>query len=99
MNTQWQLFLCGYVQNSLLILSAGRGMIFVGRGSAGRSARPDSRPVPTREELDAQLDDYMSMTKSQLDAQLDAYMAEVSKDLLYWSPHPYRLIFYLKAIS
>ncbi|MCJ8728702.1 hypothetical protein PDJAM_G00007290 [Pangasius djambal] len=64
-------------------LRAGRGMLFVGRGSAGRSARPDTRPLPTREELDAQLDDYMSMTKSQLDAQLDAYMAEVDpEDLL-----------------
>lgn len=69
--------------DSLLFFSAGRGMLFVGRDSAGRGARPDSRPLPTREELDAQLDDYMSMTKSQLDAQLDAYMAEVdSEDLL-----------------
>ncbi|KAF4088281.1 hypothetical protein AMELA_G00080390 [Ameiurus melas] len=62
---------------------AGRGMLFVGRDLAGRGARRDSRPLPTREELDAQLDDYMSMTKSQLDAQLDAYMAEVDpEDLL-----------------
>ncbi|XP_060725256.1 chromatin target of PRMT1b isoform X1 [Tachysurus vachellii] len=62
---------------------AGRAMLFVGRGSAGRSARPDCRTLPTREELDAQLDEYMSMTKSQLDAQLDAYMAEVDpEDLL-----------------
>ncbi|XP_058252652.1 chromatin target of PRMT1b [Hemibagrus wyckioides] len=57
---------------------AGRGMLFVGRGSAGR--RPDFRPLPTREELDAQLDEYMSMTKSQLDAQLDEYMAEVDPE-------------------
>lgn len=70
--------------NTLLFPSADRGMLFVGSGSAGRSARHDSRPLPTREELDAQLDDYMSMTKSQLDAQLDAYMLEVdSEDLLY----------------
>ncbi|XP_047667360.1 chromatin target of PRMT1b isoform X2 [Tachysurus fulvidraco] len=62
----------------------GRATLFVGRGSAGRSARPDCRTLPTREELDAQLDEYMSMTKSQLDAQLDAYMAEVNhEDLLY----------------
>lgn len=66
--------------NSPLFISAGRGMLFVGRGSAGRSARPGSCPLPTREELDAQLDDYMSMTKSQLDAQLDAYMAEVDPE-------------------
>lgn len=55
-------------------------MMFV--GLAGRHARPGSRPLPTREELDAQLDDYMSMTKSQLDAQLDAYMAEVDPERL-----------------
>uniref|UniRef100_W5LGD6 Chromatin target of PRMT1 protein C-terminal domain-containing protein n=1 Tax=Astyanax mexicanus TaxID=7994 RepID=W5LGD6_ASTMX len=42
-----------------------------------RKTLAESRPVPTREELDEQLDDYMSMTKSHLDAQLDAYMAEV----------------------
>lgn len=73
-----------FIQN-ILILSAGRGMMFVGNGSAFRSARPDSCSLPTREELDAQLDDYMSMSKSHLDAQLDAYMAEVDstvKDLL-----------------
>ncbi|KAI5106163.1 chromatin target of PRMT1 protein [Silurus meridionalis] len=65
----------------LSVLSAGS--LFVGCGSAGRSARPASRPVPTREELDAQLDDYMSLTKRKLDAQLDAYMAEVDhEDLL-----------------
>lgn len=29
----------------------------------------------TKEELDQQLDDYMSMSKRYLDAQLDAYMA------------------------
>ncbi|KAI5618231.1 chromatin target of PRMT1b isoform X3 [Silurus asotus] len=61
----------------------GKGPLFVGCGSAGRSSRPASRPVPTREELDAQLDDYMSLTKRKLDAQLDAYMAEVDhEDLL-----------------
>ncbi|CAL8248856.1 unnamed protein product [Lota lota] len=31
--------------------------------------------VPTKEELDQQLDDYMSTSKKYLDAQLDAYMA------------------------
>lgn len=72
-----------YMYKSVLILSAGRGMMFVGHGLADRSTMPNSCSLPTREELDAQLDDYMSMTKSQLDAQLDAYMAEVdSEDLL-----------------
>ncbi|XP_036434720.1 chromatin target of PRMT1b [Colossoma macropomum] len=54
----------------------GRGA-FVGRGWGGGRYRAENRPVPTREQLDEQLDDYMSMTKSHLDAQLDAYMAEV----------------------
>ncbi|XP_052002341.1 chromatin target of PRMT1b [Xyrauchen texanus] len=36
-----------------------------------------SQPVPSREQLDKQLDEYMSMTKSHLDAELDAYMAQV----------------------
>ncbi|XP_076842927.1 chromatin target of PRMT1 protein-like isoform X2 [Brachyhypopomus gauderio] len=56
---------------------------FVGHSWSGVRYRPYNRPVPTREELDAQLDDYMSMSKSYLDAQLDEYMAEVdSQDLL-----------------
>ncbi|XP_072534841.1 chromatin target of PRMT1b [Salminus brasiliensis] len=64
------------------LASRGRG-VFVSRSRGGGRYRTESRPVPTREELDDQLDDYMSMTKSHLDAQLDAYMAEVdSEDLL-----------------
>nr|XP_040020368.1 uncharacterized protein LOC120810135 isoform X2 [Gasterosteus aculeatus aculeatus] len=31
--------------------------------------------IPTKQQLDAQLDEYMSMTKSRLDAQLDEYMS------------------------
>jgi len=33
------------------------------------------RPVPTREQLDQDIDDYMSATRSRLDAELDVYMA------------------------
>ena len=33
------------------------------------------RRVPSKELLDRQLDDYMSMSKTRLDAELDAYMA------------------------
>ncbi|XP_066539946.1 chromatin target of PRMT1b isoform X2 [Hoplias malabaricus] len=63
-------------------LNSGGCGLFVGHGWGYGRIREDSRPVPTREELDEQLDDYMSMTKSHLDAQLDAYMAEVdSEDL------------------
>nr|NP_001070774.1 chromatin target of PRMT1b [Danio rerio]AAI24770.1 Zgc:153909 [Danio rerio] len=40
--------------------------------------RFDSPQVPaTREQLDEQLDEYMSKSKSHLDAELDAYMAQV----------------------
>ncbi|XP_043117428.1 chromatin target of PRMT1b [Puntigrus tetrazona] len=48
----------------------------VSRVHSGR-ARFDSHQIPSREQLDEQLDEYMSMTKSHLDAELDAYMAEV----------------------
>uniref|UniRef100_A0A672QK45 Chromatin target of PRMT1 protein-like n=2 Tax=Sinocyclocheilus grahami TaxID=75366 RepID=A0A672QK45_SINGR len=50
----------------------------VSRTHSGCSrARFDSHQIPSREQLDEQLDEYMSMTKSHLDAELDAYMAEV----------------------
>uniref|UniRef100_A0A8B9KWS3 Chromatin target of PRMT1b n=1 Tax=Astyanax mexicanus TaxID=7994 RepID=A0A8B9KWS3_ASTMX len=63
-------------KNIFQLTTPWRGM-FVGHGRGGGRRWAESRPVPTREELDEQLDDYMSMTKSHLDAQLDAYMAEV----------------------
>lgn len=40
-------------------------------------ARFNSHQVLSREQLDEQLDEYMSMSKSHLDAELDAYMAQV----------------------
>lgn len=40
-------------------------------------AKFNSNSAPSREELDEQLEEYMSKTKSHLDAELDAYMAEV----------------------
>ncbi|XP_059423049.1 chromatin target of PRMT1 protein-like isoform X2 [Carassius carassius] len=40
-------------------------------------ARFSSPQIASREQLDKQLDEYMSMTKSHMDAELDAYMAEV----------------------
>ncbi|XP_076013195.1 chromatin target of PRMT1a [Genypterus blacodes] len=54
---------------------AGRG----GRGPRGRG-RGIGRPVVTREQLDNQLDAYMSKTKGHLDAELDAYMAQADPD-------------------
>ncbi|KAJ8335140.1 hypothetical protein SKAU_G00407790 [Synaphobranchus kaupii] len=55
----------------------GRGG-FRGRGR-GRG-RGVGRPVVTREQLDNQLDAYMSKTKGHLDAELDAYMAQADPD-------------------
>ncbi|KAG1947934.1 chromatin target of PRMT1b isoform X1 [Pimephales promelas] len=48
------------------------------RGHSGCSrTRFNIHQVPSRELLDEQLDEYMSMSKSRLDAELDAYMAQV----------------------
>ncbi|XP_034021323.1 chromatin target of PRMT1a [Thalassophryne amazonica] len=56
----------------------GRGG-FPGRGGRGRG-RGGGRPAVTREQLDNQLDAYMSKTKGHLDAELDAYMAQADPD-------------------
>ncbi|XP_072303414.1 chromatin target of PRMT1a [Eucyclogobius newberryi] len=58
----------------------GRGG-FVGRGGRGRG-RGLGRPEVTREQLDNQLDAYMSKTKGHLDAELDAYMAQADPDAM-----------------
>ncbi|XP_074469444.1 chromatin target of PRMT1a isoform X1 [Sebastes fasciatus] len=54
----------------------GRGG-FAGRGGRGRGV---GRQNVTREQLDNQLDAYMSKTKGHLDAELDAYMAQADPD-------------------
>nr|XP_057903580.1 chromatin target of PRMT1a [Doryrhamphus excisus] len=68
---------------------AGRGGVSRGRGGlrgrggfAGRRGRGRGigRPTVTREQLDNQLDAYMSKTKGHLDAELDAYMAQADPD-------------------
>uniref|UniRef100_A0A8C5DBT1 Chromatin target of PRMT1 protein C-terminal domain-containing protein n=1 Tax=Gouania willdenowi TaxID=441366 RepID=A0A8C5DBT1_GOUWI len=61
----------------------GRGS-FAGRGGGrGRGrGRGVARPAVTREQLDNQLDAYMSKTKGHLDAELDAYMAQADPDLM-----------------
>ncbi|XP_015929537.1 chromatin target of PRMT1 protein [Parasteatoda tepidariorum] len=52
----------------------GRGR---GRGSfGGRWNRNTSAGLPTKQELDNQLDEYMAETKSSLDAQLGVYMSQ-----------------------
>ncbi|KAM9419593.1 chromatin target of PRMT1 protein-like isoform 1-T1 [Salvelinus alpinus] len=47
-----------------------------GRGGRGRGGGPGM----TREQLDNQLDAYMSKTKGNLDAELDAYMAQADPE-------------------
>ncbi|XP_028820247.1 chromatin target of PRMT1a [Denticeps clupeoides] len=57
----------------------GRGG-FAGRGRGRGRGRGSGRPVVTREQLDNQLDAYMSKTKGHLDAELDAYMAQADPE-------------------
>ncbi|XP_068619742.1 chromatin target of PRMT1 protein-like [Battus philenor] len=45
-----------------------------GRGRGGGVRNQGNKPVPTKEELDAQLDEYMASTKMALDKELDVYM-------------------------
>ncbi|BFZ26060.1 hypothetical protein BsWGS_29098 [Bradybaena similaris] len=47
-----------------------------GRGAAGRGGASNSNV--TVQELDNQLDEYMTKSRSHLDAELDAYMSEVN---------------------
>ncbi|KAM6958637.1 chromatin target of PRMT1a [Aplochiton taeniatus] len=58
-----------------------RGRGFASRGGRGRGrGRGIGRPGVTREQLDNQLDAYMSKTKGHLDAELDAYMAQADAE-------------------
>ncbi|CAJ1083690.1 chromatin target of PRMT1 protein [Xyrichtys novacula] len=50
------------------------------RGALSLRGRGLSRPTVTREQLDNQLDAYMSKTKGHLDAELDAYMAQADPE-------------------
>ncbi|CAL8297086.1 unnamed protein product [Lota lota] len=60
----------------------GRGG-FPSRGGRGRGrGRIAGRSSLTREQLDNQLDAYMSKTKGHLDAELDAYMAQADTDCM-----------------
>ncbi|XP_061615648.1 chromatin target of PRMT1a [Phyllopteryx taeniolatus] len=63
-------------------VSRGRGGLRGRGGFAGRRGRGRGvgRPSMTREQLDNQLDAYMSKTKGHLDAELDAYMAQADAD-------------------
>ncbi|NXQ44255.1 CHTOP protein, partial [Catharus fuscescens] len=57
----------------------GRGGIG-GRGEGRGRGRGSARPALTKEQLDNQLDAYMSKTKGHLDAELDAYMAQTDPE-------------------
>ncbi|NXO95146.1 CHTOP protein, partial [Certhia brachydactyla] len=60
---------------------AGRGRGgFGGRGRGRGRGRGSTRPALTKEQLDNQLDAYMSKTKGHLDAELDAYMAQTDPE-------------------
>uniref|UniRef100_A0A8D0GDB9 Chromatin target of PRMT1 n=1 Tax=Sphenodon punctatus TaxID=8508 RepID=A0A8D0GDB9_SPHPU len=60
---------------------AGRGRGgFGGRGRGRGRGRGATRPALTKEQLDNQLDAYMSKTKGHLDAELDAYMAQTDPE-------------------
>ncbi|XP_051721497.1 chromatin target of PRMT1b [Ctenopharyngodon idella] len=70
-NAEWQVLHPGTAQGG------GRFMSVRGAYSGCSRAKFNSHQVPSREQLDEQLDEYMSMSKSHLDAELDAYMAQV----------------------
>ncbi|XP_038624966.1 chromatin target of PRMT1 protein isoform X2 [Tachyglossus aculeatus] len=61
------------------VASRGRGG-FGGRGRGRGRGRGSARPALTKEQLDNQLDAYMSKTKGHLDAELDAYMAQTDPE-------------------
>ncbi|OCT66707.1 hypothetical protein XELAEV_18042959mg [Xenopus laevis] len=58
-------------------MTRGRGF---GRGRGRGRGRGVTRPVITKEQLDNQLDAYMSKTRGHLDAELDAYMAQADPE-------------------
>lgn len=64
---------------------SGRGR---GRGGLTRSMRGNrnNKPgaIPTKEELDRELEQYMANTKSQLDKDIDAYMKESTETQEMW---------------
>ncbi|KAE8588951.1 hypothetical protein XENTR_v10022832 [Xenopus tropicalis] len=58
-------------------MTRGRGFV---RGRGRGRGRGVARPAITKEQLDNQLDAYMSKTKGHLDAELDAYMAQADPE-------------------
>ncbi|CAO2596413.1 Chromatin target of PRMT1 protein [Lemmus lemmus] len=69
------------------LLRGGLGLALIvrGRGHLGGQCRgrwrgAPTRPVLTKEQLDNELDAYMSNSKGHLDAELDAYMAQTDPE-------------------
>ncbi|XP_045575033.1 chromatin target of PRMT1 protein isoform X3 [Salmo salar] len=83
LNNAGVLVSCG-ARNGLGLRGRGRGAGLGLRGRGGFRGRGMGKPkkIPTKEELDNQLDNYMSMTKSHLDAELDSYMAMAGSDYM-----------------
>ncbi|NXU75651.1 CHTOP protein, partial [Oreotrochilus melanogaster] len=79
-------FVSGECVTIILFSLQGRGMAGRGRGGFGGRGRGRgrgrglARPALTKEQLDNQLDAYMSKTKGHLDAELDAYMAQTDPE-------------------
>uniref|UniRef100_A0A8C2LJU3 Chromatin target of PRMT1 protein C-terminal domain-containing protein n=1 Tax=Cricetulus griseus TaxID=10029 RepID=A0A8C2LJU3_CRIGR len=69
--------ICGRVPAMIYPGREGFGGRDQGRG---RMRGALTRPVLTKEQLDNQLDAYMSKTKGHLDAELDAYMAQTDPE-------------------
>ncbi|XP_038832392.1 chromatin target of PRMT1 protein-like [Salvelinus namaycush] len=81
LNNAGVLVSCG-ARNGLGLRGRGRGAGLGLRGRGGFWGLGIPEKIPTKEELDNQLDDYMSMTKSHLDAELDSYMAMAGSDYI-----------------
>ncbi|CAO2596414.1 Chromatin target of PRMT1 protein [Lemmus lemmus] len=60
----------------LAVIGLGRGHL----GGHGRGRGAQTRPVLNKEQLDNEMDVYMSNSKGHLDAELDAYMAQTDSE-------------------
>nr|XP_020474423.1 uncharacterized protein LOC109970884 isoform X2 [Monopterus albus] len=71
---------------NILTMTAGQHLslhLSKGRVTASRECDLSRDKVPTKMQLDAQLDEYMSMSRSRLDAELDEYMSMAGETQLY----------------
>lgn len=68
-------------RNSRPMAAEGRGRKGIpGRGRRGKGDARTPKTLPSKEELDQQLDRYMANTKSHLDRELDTYMKETNEN-------------------